>query len=591
MYFFGMMPAGLRGWSASAVVAGAAAISTATWLGCNALAGIQDGVLASQDAAPADSEVQDGGGNDGPSADGLPDVGADAPAPGTFSASVSPASVLLRAGATAQVTVTAQRNAFSAPITVTASGLPAHVTAATATIPSPPAAQTATITLTADAMASAGASAQASFTAKSGTTTVSAGTVTVTVAGPSGTLDTSWPKMLPFGAGLGTIDSALVQPDGKLLVFGTFHATAGDAPALVLRLNQDGSTDTTFQTHAIGTSASASPLADGIKGILQADGKILVAWTQGSNSVLNITRLKPDGSLDGTWNNPNTATVSTGLTFASATPQIVVPIALQLADGSLVFSQGAGSGSNSGFQVFRFTNAGVPDPSIGGTGTPGSVYLQVATPALSLTSSNGVFPQTNGSLYFIGSGVGGMGFSGQLTARTTQAVALDTTYGSGGTGWDWTLRGSQSLYDTVMIGSTIYGAIQQQVTPCMSGSAVSMCASAWTVAGTSSTTYACPDVSTGLSCSDVGVRITPGPNGTLLVGGFSSAAGGIPVVASFTQAPFAANASFGTNAVTKLRGSATDMATESPVAIVSTPDGFTIVFTHDTTYPMQRLWP
>jgi hypothetical protein len=516
--------------------------------------------------------------------------GDSAPAPGTFSASVSPPSVLVRPGATAQVTVSVQRNAFDAPITVTASGLPAHVTAAAANIPSPPAAQTATLTLTADASANAGDSAQASFTASSGTTTVSAGTVTVTVAGPSGTLDPSWPKKLPFGAGLGTINSALVQPDGKVVLVGTFHATTGDAPSLVLRVNSDASLDTTFQTGAIGTSASASPLAAGVKGILQADGNILVAWTQGANSVLNVTRLKPNGALDGTWNNPNTATVSTGLTFASATPQIVVPIALQVADGSVVFAQGVGSGSNSGLQVFRFTNAGVPDPSIGVAGNLGTVYIQVATPALSLTSSNGVFPQADGSIYFIGSGVGGLGFSGQLTARTKKTMVLDTTYGSGATGWDWTLRSSQNIYDAVMVGGTIYGAIEQQITPC-TNNAVSMCASAWTVTGTPGTKVACPDISTGLSCNDVGVRITPGPNGTLLVAGFSSGAGGIPVVASFTQMPFAANATFGTNGVAKLRGSATDAATESPVAIVSTPDGFTIVFTHDAMYPIQRLWP
>jgi hypothetical protein len=572
----------------------ATTVVAATSAACVGILGdFQSGPGESSDASSDEGAMGDGAPADGnpPSPDAPADVGGDSPAPGTFSASVSPASVILRPGATAQVTVTAQRNAFNAPITVTASGLPAHISAAQATVPSPPAAQTATITLTADAMANVGDSTQASFTATSGTTMVSAGKVTVTVAGPTGTLDTSWPKMLPFGAGLGTIDSALVQPDGKLLLFGTFHATAGDAPALVLRLNPDASADTTFQTRAIGTSASASPLAAAIKGILQADGKILVAWTQGASSVLNITRLKPDGSLDGTWNNPNTATVSTGLGFASATPQLVVPIALQVADGSLVFSQGApGSGSNSGLEVFRFTNAGVRDPSIGVMGNPGNVYIQVATPALSLSSSNGVFPQADGSLYFIGSGVGGMGFGGQLTARAKQTLALDTTYGSGSTGWDYALRAAVNLYDTVMVGTTIYGAIQEVVTPC-TNNAVSMCASSWTVSGTTSTGEACPDISTGLSCNDVGVRITPGPNGTLLVGGFSSGAGGIPAVASFTQMPFAANATFGTNGATKLRGSATDSATESPVAIVSTPEGFTVVFTHDTMYPMQRLWP
>src|SRR5262245_16813092 len=204
----------------------ATALVAATSAACTSILG--DFSLGAAASSPDASEE----GGQSPDAASNVEGGDSAPAPGTFTASVSPSSVILRPGATAQVTVAVQRSAFDAPISVTASGLPAHVTAAAATISSPPAAQTATITLTADATANAGDSAQASFTTSSGTTTVSAGTVTVTVAGPSGTLDPSWPKKLPFGAGLGTINSALVQPDGKLVLFGTFHAMTGDAPSL-----------------------------------------------------------------------------------------------------------------------------------------------------------------------------------------------------------------------------------------------------------------------------------------------------------------------------------------------------------------------
>jgi uncharacterized delta-60 repeat protein len=505
---------------------------------------------------------------------------------GTFTLSATPASVLVKPGASVQVTVSAQRSNFNDPIAVSVSGLPADVTATGTTIDPPPAAQSATITLTADGSALPGDSAQASFVGAAGATTAPAASVLVTVAGPTGTLDTSFPATPPFTSGLGTIQWAAAQPDGKVVLFGTFHATPADAPAVVLRMNPDGSLDTSFQTKSIATSASASPLAQAVKGLVQADGRILVAWTQGSSAVLNLTRLLSDGSLDTTWNNPNTATVS-AIAYTATNPP-VVPLALQASDGAVVYAPPL-AGGQSGVSLYRYTSAGVPDPTVGIAGDFGNVYEGVATPVLEIDGVSGLFPQSDGTTYLLGKGIGGQGFSSQVSAQFTSTLTLDTAYGSSGSGWDWGLRGSQNVYDSVMVGSTLYGAVSQEFAPCTS--AVTLCVSAWTIGAQPNQNYACPDVSTGLGCGDVATRITPGPNGTLLVAGFSPSAGGLPIAARFTQAPLAADAAFGTDGVTKLRASSTSATTGMPAAIVSASDGSTLVFTQDPTYPIQRLWP
>jgi len=100
-----------------------------------------------------------------------------------------------------------------------------------------------------------------------------------------------------IGAGFNTgasVNAIALQSDGKILCGGTFTGYSGTSIARIIRLNSDGSRDTTFQS---GTGATGT-----INSILvQPDNKILVggAITQYSGvSLSGITRLNIDGSID-----------------------------------------------------------------------------------------------------------------------------------------------------------------------------------------------------------------------------------------------------------------------------------------------------
>ena len=117
---------------------------------------------------------------------------------------------------------------------------------------------------------------------------------------PDGTLDATF-----NGAANGFVGALALQPDGKILVGGSFTTLgAGTGTASrnnIGRLNPDGSVDTSF-----------NPGADNVVRVLavQPDGKILVGGEftmlggggTGTAPRSNIGRLNPDGSVDTTFN-------------------------------------------------------------------------------------------------------------------------------------------------------------------------------------------------------------------------------------------------------------------------------------------------
>ncbi len=90
-----------------------------------------------------------------------------------------------------------------------------------------------------------------------------------------------------------SVESMNLQPDGKLIVAGSFNASAGRS--YITRLNSDGSYDPSFFSQASGTLYASA---------LQTDGKILIGGTitnYGFNERKGIARLNADGSLDNTF--------------------------------------------------------------------------------------------------------------------------------------------------------------------------------------------------------------------------------------------------------------------------------------------------
>ena len=110
-----------------------------------------------------------------------------------------------------------------------------------------------------------------------------------------GSFDTS------FHCGLGfnnVVIEILVQPDGKILIGGSFTSYNGVLASRLIRLNTDGTIDTSF-------NAGTGPNFGGCKMALQPDGKILIGGNFSSyNGTLinNFARLNANGTLDLTFN-------------------------------------------------------------------------------------------------------------------------------------------------------------------------------------------------------------------------------------------------------------------------------------------------
>ena len=92
---------------------------------------------------------------------------------------------------------------------------------------------------------------------------------------------------------------SIIQPDGKILICGSFTAYKGASANRIIRLNSDGSIDLTFD-NSIGFNSFVFNMA------LQSDGKIVVVgqFTSYKGVTANrIIRLNSDGSIDLTFDN------------------------------------------------------------------------------------------------------------------------------------------------------------------------------------------------------------------------------------------------------------------------------------------------
>jgi uncharacterized delta-60 repeat protein len=114
------------------------------------------------------------------------------------------------------------------------------------------------------------------------------------VMNADGSLDTDFTGRV--GDCFVVINCLVVQPDGKILVGGSFDSVDGQSCSNLCRLNPDGTLDTGF---------SPSPNGEVFSLALQADGEILVGGSFtaiGSQSRCYLARLNPDGTLDSQFN-------------------------------------------------------------------------------------------------------------------------------------------------------------------------------------------------------------------------------------------------------------------------------------------------
>lgn len=106
---------------------------------------------------------------------------------------------------------------------------------------------------------------------------------------PSDAVDTTFTQSVTLGGSGGTVYTIAVQPDGRIIIGGSFSAVGGVGRSNIARLHAGGALDTSF------TPPSLSGIVQTVA--LQPDGKLLV----GGSHANYLVRLNADGSLDPTF--------------------------------------------------------------------------------------------------------------------------------------------------------------------------------------------------------------------------------------------------------------------------------------------------
>lgn len=103
-----------------------------------------------------------------------------------------------------------------------------------------------------------------------------------------------------FGVAINSMGAAnvIVQPDGKIFQIGSIKQN-DYSDFVVIRYKSDGSLDPSFGNSGIAVTSFQNRSDKAVAGILQADGKIVVAGN--SDADFALVRLNADGSLDSTF--------------------------------------------------------------------------------------------------------------------------------------------------------------------------------------------------------------------------------------------------------------------------------------------------
>jgi uncharacterized delta-60 repeat protein len=247
----------------------------------------------------------------------------------------------------------------------------------------------------------------------------------------NGSLDSTFNMQ---GAGFNnTVLHGVLQPDGKLIVCGTFTQFNGSTQNRIARLNSNGTIDTSFNI-GTGFNLEARTLA------LQSDGKILVGglFKSFNGTTRNhIARLNADGSIDTTFDPGNTFTDDIRKIAIQADGKIIVGgnlkenfpigvirprIARLNSNGTLDSSFNPGNGFNQQPNAFHIQTDGKiivsgdfttyntdtikgicrlnTDGGLDTTFNPGSGFQAVSNPGLSFVNAMAV--QTNGKIVTAG---------------------------------------------------------------------------------------------------------------------------------------------------------------------------------------------
>ena len=214
--------------------------------------------------------------------------------------------------------------------------------------------------------------------------------------------------------------SVTVQADGKILVAGFSH-NGSDFDFALVRYNDDGSLDTGFDSDGIATT-NFGPSGDfGLSVTVQADGKILVAGNNftGSDTDFALVRYNTDGSLDLSFDSDGTLTTSIG-----ASHDIGRSVTVQ-SDGKILVAGTSDNGSNDDFALMRYNTDGSLDLSFDSDG--------IATTDFGASDDTGqsVTVQADGKILVAGASTNGSNTDFALARYNTDG-SLDLSFDNDG---------------------------------------------------------------------------------------------------------------------------------------------------------------
>lgn len=218
------------------------------------------------------------------------------------------------------------------------------------------------------------------------------------------------------------LNAIAIQPDGRILVSGK-----GDNITTVVRLNLDGSFDTSFGTggktnFTLVNRKWAVPYSM----LVQADGRIVVGLNS-DNTAFGFVRLTSNGAFDTTFNGTGKLVISGGKGSSTAA---LIDLAIQ-PDGKYVASgmlPSSSKGSTSQFALMRINTNGALDNSFG---SGGKVITNFGG---TWSAARNVVVLADGSIVAGGDWLAGgtAGNQSYIFARYLANGQLDTTFGTGG---------------------------------------------------------------------------------------------------------------------------------------------------------------
>lgn len=228
----------------------------------------------------------------------------------------------------------------------------------------------------------------------------------------------------------GKIYASILLPDGKIIVAGAFTTFNGIPVGRVVRLNTDGSRDTTFDTSIAVSSGTIYGLA------LQTDGKLIVvgSFTKYNGSTVNrIVRLNSNGDLDSSF--------VTGTAATSTIDDVAIA-----SDGKIVLSG-----------VFNSFNGNANYPKLVRLNSDGSIDATFSIGIGFDDAIEAIAIQSDGKIVVGGSFLNYNGTSQNRIVRLNTNGAVDSSFLSG-TGFnDGAVQAIQVVAGGILVGGSFSG--------------------------------------------------------------------------------------------------------------------------------------